>query len=65
MCVFDLNIGLPHLVLLYSTLLFGDLYMADLALVEEAFTRVISNGPGADKKSGQKILGCLPVRLRC
>ena len=28
--------------------------MADLALVEEAFTRIISNGPGADLKKAAK-----------
>jgi len=28
--------------------------MADLALVEEAFTRIISNGPGADLRKAAK-----------
>jgi len=43
-----------YLVLLYSNPLFGELYMVDLALVEEAFSRIISNGPGADLRKAAK-----------
>ena len=42
------------MVLLYSRALFGELYMADLALVEEAFTKIINHGPGADLRKAAK-----------